>query len=112
MKYRIQVVSEKLQVPKSTIRYWEKEFSDFIQPERTRGGQRRYCEQDIENLHQLKSLLYHRKRTIDETKDIWVVLEVTHLAGEYPAGMDPGPAVDGKVTGYILIQVLGKKFKT
>jgi len=33
---------------------------------------------------------------IDETKDIWVCLEVTHLAGEYPAGMDPGPAVDGK----------------
>ena len=34
--------------------------------------------------------------TIDETKDLWVCLEVTHLTGEYPAGMDPGPAVDGK----------------
>lgn len=34
--------------------------------------------------------------TIDETKDLWICLEVTHQAGEYPAGMDPGPAVDGK----------------
>ena len=33
---------------------------------------------------------------IDETRDLWVCLKVTHLAGEYPAGMDPGPAVDGK----------------
>jgi hypothetical protein len=28
--------------------------------------------------------------------DIWVSIEGTHSAGQYPAGMDPGPAVAGK----------------
>ena len=71
MKYRIQEVSEKLQVPKSTIRYWEKEFSDFIKPERTNGGQRRYSEQDIDNLHKIKDLLHYKNRTIDEAMVIF-----------------------------------------
>lgn len=34
--------------------------------------------------------------TIDETKDYWISVEVTHPAGEYPLGCDAGPAVDGK----------------
>jgi len=29
-------------------------------------------------------------------EDIWVAIEGTHSVGQYPAGMDPGPAVDGK----------------
>jgi hypothetical protein len=34
--------------------------------------------------------------TIAGDEDIWVSIEGTHNAGEYPAGMDPGPAVVGK----------------
>ena len=30
------------------------------------------------------------------TADIWVSVETTHIAGEYPAGADNGPAIDGK----------------
>jgi hypothetical protein len=33
---------------------------------------------------------------IDVTKDIWVVIHVTHAAGEWPAGAGPGPVVAGK----------------
>ena len=33
---------------------------------------------------------------IEGDKDIWVSIEGTHSPGEFPAGMDPGPAVDGK----------------
>jgi len=33
---------------------------------------------------------------IDLTKDYWVSVEVTHLAGEYPIGTDDGPTVSGK----------------
>lgn len=34
--------------------------------------------------------------TIAGDEDMWVSIEGTHAAGQYPAGMDPGPAVDGK----------------
>lgn len=70
MKYRVKEVSEKLGVPKSTIRYWETKFSDIIKPNRTNGGQRRYSEQDISNLHKVKSLLHHKNRTIGEARVI------------------------------------------
>jgi len=70
MEYRIQDVSQKLEVPKSTIRYWEKEFSSLISPERTNGGQRRYSEEDIDNFKKVKILLHHRNKTIDEARVI------------------------------------------
>ena len=34
--------------------------------------------------------------TIDGSADMWVSVEITHNAGEYPIGVDAGPAVDGK----------------
>jgi len=70
MTYRIQKVSDKLEVPRSTIRYWEKEFPQLVNPKRTNGGQRRYSEQDISNLHKIKNLLHHKNRTIDEARVI------------------------------------------
>ena len=33
---------------------------------------------------------------LNANEDVWVSVEVTHAAGEYPLGVDPGPAVDGK----------------
>lgn len=52
----IQAVSERLQLPKSTIRYWEKEFAGFIAPERTSGGQRRYSTKDLAVLEAIKDM--------------------------------------------------------
>ena len=70
MEYKIQKVSKKLEVPRSTIRYWEAEFPEFLNPKRTPGGQRRYSEEDIYNLRRIKKLLYQKNRSIDEAKDI------------------------------------------
>lgn len=70
MEYRIQEVSEKLQVKRSTIRYWETEFSDLVRPKRTNGGQRRYSEEDIDNLRQIKNILYRKNRTIAQARNI------------------------------------------
>jgi UDP-N-acetylglucosamine 4,6-dehydratase/5-epimerase len=70
MTYRIKTVSEKLEVPKSTLRFWEKEFSDLVQPMRTSGGQRRYSDGDVEYLKRIKRLLYEKNRTIDDAKKI------------------------------------------
>jgi DNA-binding transcriptional MerR regulator len=44
----IQEVSDRLGLPKSTLRYWEKEFNGFISLTRTPGGQRRYSDSDME----------------------------------------------------------------
>lgn len=52
----IQSVAEKLRLPKSTIRYWEKEFSGLIAPERTSGGQRRYSVKDVAVLEAIRDL--------------------------------------------------------
>ena len=43
----IQEVSDRLGLPKSTLRFWEKELGSCIRPKRTPGGQRRY---DIKNI--------------------------------------------------------------
>ncbi|HWR27353.1 MAG TPA: PQQ-binding-like beta-propeller repeat protein [Candidatus Thermoplasmatota archaeon] len=34
--------------------------------------------------------------TINAEEDLWVSVEITHSAGQYPIGIDNGPAVDGK----------------
>lgn len=40
-----------------TLRYWQNEFSDFLQPIRTTGGQRRYRPADIQAVFTIKRLL-------------------------------------------------------
>jgi DNA-binding transcriptional MerR regulator len=40
-----------------TLRYWEREFDLFLNPERTDGGQRRYRPQDIQTVFTIKRLL-------------------------------------------------------
>jgi hypothetical protein len=43
---------------------------------------------------------------IDGSDDIWVGIEVTHVNGDYPLGIDGGPAVVGK-SDWIYADVLG-----
>jgi len=40
-----------------TLRYWEREFEEFLNPLRTDGGQRRYRPNDIQTVFLLKRLL-------------------------------------------------------
>lgn len=40
-----------------TLRYWEKEFESFLNPDRTDGGQRRYRPEDIQTVFTIKRLL-------------------------------------------------------
>lgn len=68
MELRIKQVSEKIQVPVSTIRYWQQEFEGLIAVSRTEGGQRRYSERNIELLGQIRELVYNRKKSIDEVR--------------------------------------------
>jgi len=69
-EFKIQEVSERLEVPPSTVRFWEGEFPEFVKPRRTSGGQRRYSERDIASLSLIKELLHINNRTIDQARRI------------------------------------------
>ncbi len=64
----ISVASYLTGVETHTIRYWEREFSEFLQPVRTAGGQRRYRPEDIEVLKEIKRLLKDEMYTIAGAK--------------------------------------------
>ncbi len=53
----IGTASEMTGVEIHTLRYWEKEFAEFLQPIRTPGGQRRYRPADIESVEIINRLL-------------------------------------------------------
>lgn len=53
----ISVASEITGIEIHTLRYWEREFSEFLHPDRTPGGQRRYRPSDIQTVFLLKRLL-------------------------------------------------------
>ena len=52
----IQQVSQKLDVPKPTLRFWEKEFEGILVPLRTNGGQRRYAPEHVSVIEEIKML--------------------------------------------------------
>jgi len=68
MKIKIKQVSQELGVPVSTIRFWQEEFSEFITPERTNGGQRIYAEKEVASFARVKDLVYTHNKSIDEAK--------------------------------------------
>ena len=62
--YSIGDVAELLGVQAYTIRYWEKEFSAFINPTRCKGGHRRYGSYEVDVLRRIKSMLKDEKYSI------------------------------------------------
>jgi DNA-binding transcriptional MerR regulator len=54
--FSIKEVSQMLDLPASTLRFWEKEIS-MLSPQKSRGGVRRYVHNDIELLKTIKSLI-------------------------------------------------------
>lgn len=62
--YSIKEVSEILNIPKSTLRFWEKSFKE-ISPQRTSGKRRLYKIEDIEILQRIKHLLHEEGLSIE-----------------------------------------------
>jgi DNA-binding transcriptional MerR regulator len=54
--FTIQQISRKTDLPKSTLRFWEKHFSTILRPIRSSGGQRRYTIEHISVLKEIKRL--------------------------------------------------------
>lgn len=53
----ISVASKITGVEIHTLRYWEREFEEFLNPDRTDGGQRRYRPVDIQTVFTIKRLV-------------------------------------------------------
>ncbi len=54
-------------VPAHTIRFWEKDFGMYLNPWRTKGGQRRYSTRDVEVIEKIRHLRYEKLYTIAGT---------------------------------------------
>ena len=52
-------------IPKSKIRFWEKNFGEYLKPNRSEGGQRRYSPEDLEKLVRINYLLNQERYTIE-----------------------------------------------
>ena len=80
-EFTISEVSRITNTPCHTLRFWEKEFSGILEPLRTKGGQRRYTEETVILIEQIRRLredgvsLSRIKRSLDCGKDESVVHE-------------------------------------
>lgn len=60
----INQVSMITKVTKSTLRYWEKTFSEYLNPERNDGGRRVYFAEDVRKIIRVKHMLKNEGYTI------------------------------------------------
>lgn len=61
LNLNIDQVSNLTGVKKSTLRYWEKEFSEYLQPQRTDSNRREYNMADVEKVENLRRLIEEEK---------------------------------------------------
>lgn len=62
--YKIGEVSRLVGIESYVLRYWETEFA-FLNPRKSKSGQRIYTKNDVDLIQQIKHLLYEEKYTID-----------------------------------------------
>jgi len=71
--YSIQEASDRTNISKHTLRFWEKVLNGIIVPMRTEGGQRRYTADNLFMIEEIKRLkkkglnLVDIKRVLDKT---------------------------------------------
>jgi len=61
----IEKLCQRVEIKSHTLRYWEKEFSDFLKPHRTKGGRRRCGDNDLKKLLEIKKLVKDKGYTIE-----------------------------------------------
>jgi len=59
----IDQISQLTGVRKSTLRYWEKSFDDFLKPARTQSNRREYTMEDLDRVKAIKDLLENEHLT-------------------------------------------------
>jgi DNA-binding transcriptional MerR regulator len=86
-QFTIQELSERLDIPKPTLRFWEKELGGVIVPLRTAGGQRRYTNIHITVLGKIKDLR-------DSGKSITEIKEYFNNGHDHEKPIDDEIAID------------------
>ncbi len=66
---KVKDVCELLKISPHTLRYWEKEFSEFFTPMRSPGGHRLYNDHHIRQLLEIKHLLKDELYSINGAKN-------------------------------------------
>lgn len=61
----IEQVSQLTGVRKSTLRYWEKAFEEFLRPARTHSNRREYTMDDLDRVKTIKRLLEEEHLTAE-----------------------------------------------
>jgi DNA-binding transcriptional MerR regulator len=64
MFYTIGEVAEQLDIPVTTVRFWEKNF-DILRPQKTSAGHRKFTPADIENLKVIYHLVKEKGMTLE-----------------------------------------------
>jgi DNA-binding transcriptional MerR regulator len=99
-------VSKICEIPAYTIRYWEKEFKDYFNPDRTAGRQRRYSEDHVRRILHIKKLLWHDRFSIQGAKRL---LKQTP-GGPLMYGDAKIPLVDAHDLAVLLAKAIGDFF--
>jgi DNA-binding transcriptional MerR regulator len=68
--YKIGEVSAVTKLPAYVLRFWESEFN-FLKPRKSSGHQRLYVKRDIEQILEIKRMLYEEGYTIAGVKRFW-----------------------------------------
>ncbi|MCX7830188.1 MAG: MerR family transcriptional regulator [Acidobacteria bacterium] len=68
LTYSIGQVSQMLNLPVSTIRFYENEFMAYLNIPKTQGGHRRFRPEDLEKLKYIHSLIHEQKKSLKEAK--------------------------------------------
>ncbi|MFZ5943362.1 MAG: MerR family transcriptional regulator [Bacillota bacterium] len=64
----VRQVSNILQVEESTLRFWEKEFEEYLNLDIQKGQRKRYTQQQLEVLAKIRELLHTEQYTIKGAK--------------------------------------------
>ncbi|MCB9358046.1 MAG: MerR family transcriptional regulator [Calditrichaeota bacterium] len=87
-------------IPKPTIRYWEKEFEEFLEPQRTTGNQRRYDEKSIADLEKINYLVKVQGYTLEGAKRKLEMLRRSDI--ERPQSNDPIAELARAMSDYLM----------
>lgn len=66
---KVREVCELVGISPHTLRYWEKEFSDYLNPRRTAGGHREYDDHNLRRLVEIKHFLKNELYSIQGAKN-------------------------------------------
>lgn len=66
--FKIGEIAEMLEIPTSTLRYWETQFK-ILKPVRGKNGQRRYSLKDIETIRKLTFLVKEKGLKIESAQE-------------------------------------------